>query len=277
MPNSVGFKGTLTDPNIRTYETMQRFVEKTVLVTGAASGIGFASAEQFAREGATVIATDLRMEDLDAAFAELIAEGFSIEKAVQDVSNIEEWKSTVDGIIERHGQLDVLFNNAGCGEFSLIEATTVEQWRHVNAVNLDGVFFGMQAAVRVMKEKGGVIVNNSSIAALVGEPQLPAYSATKGGVRAMTKAAAVDCARRGYPIRINSIHPGYTNTTLVATALASLGDEAEAFAAAAAAAIPMGRLAEPIEIARPVLFLASNDASYMTGAELVVDGGYVAA
>ena len=122
-----------------------------------------------------------------------------------------------------------------------------------------------------------MIVNNSSIAGLVGEPNLAAYSATKGGVRAMTKAAAVDCARRGYPIRINSIHPGYTKTKLVAAALASLGEQAEAFAAATTATIPMGRLAEPIEIARPVVFLASDDASYMTGAELVVDGGYVAA
>ena len=128
-----------------------------------------------------------------------------------------------------------------------------------------------------MKGSGGVIVNNSSIAGVIGEPRLAAYSATKGGVRAMTKAAAVDCARQGYPIRINSIHPGYTNTNLVATALASLGDAAEEFAAAVAAAIPMGRLAEPREIAGPVLFLASDEASYMTGAELVVDGGFVAA
>lgn len=256
---------------------MQRFEGKTALVTGAARGIGFASAEQFAREGATVVATDLRMEDLDAAFGDILTEGLLIEKAVQDVTERETWNRTVDDIIERHGKLDVLFNNAGGGHFALIEATTLEQWRYVNAVNLDSVFFGMQAAIRVMKVNGGVIINNSSITGLVGEPQLAAYSATKGGVRAMTKAAAVDCARQGYPIRINSIHPGYTNTKLVATALESLGDQAEEFAAAATAAIPMGRLAEPIEIARPVLFLASDDASYMTGAELIVDGGFVAA
>jgi NAD(P)-dependent dehydrogenase (short-subunit alcohol dehydrogenase family) len=247
------------------------------LVTGAASGIGFASAEQFAREGATVIATDLEMADLDEAFADLVTEGLAIEKAVQDVTENDTWGRVVDDIVQRHGRLDVLFNNAGGGHFALIEATTLEQWRYVNAVNLDSVFFGMQAAIRVMKETGGSIINNSSIAGLIGEPQLAAYGATKGGVRAMTKAAAVDCARQGYPIRINSIHPGYTDTNLVATALASLEDQAEAFAAATTAAIPMGRLAEPVEIARPVLFLASDDASYMTGAELVVDGGYVAA
>ena len=256
---------------------MQRFLGKTALVTGAASGIGLASAEQFACEGATVIATDLRMEDLDTAFDDNMPEGHSIEKMVQDVTERETWYRIIDGIMERHGRLDVLFNNAGGGHFALIEATTIEQWRYVNALNLDSVFFGMQAAIRAMKVNGGAIINNSSIAGLIGEPQLAAYSATKGGVRAMTKAAAVDCARQGYPIRINSIHPGYTNTKLVATALESLGDGAEEFAAATTAAIPMGRLAEPIEIARPVLFLASDDASYITGAELVVDGGFVAA
>ena len=256
---------------------MKRFDGKTVLVTGAASGIGRASAEQFAREGATVIATDLRMEDLDAAFGDVVAEGLSIETGVQDVTEFETWHVTLDNIVERHGRLDVLFNNAGGGHFALIEATTVDQWRYVNAVNLDSVFFGMQAAIKAMKLQGGSIVNNSSIAGMVGEPQLAAYSATKGGVRAMTKAAAVDCARQGYAIRINSIHPGFTNTPLVATALESLGDQADEFAAAATAAIPMGRLAEPMEIAKAVLFLASDDASYITGAELVVDGGYVAA
>ena len=256
---------------------MNRFEGKTILVTGAANGIGFASASEFAREGGVVVATDLDKAALDKAFTEPIAVGLRIETAVQDVTERDTWNSVIEEIVSRHGHLDVLFNNAGGGHFALIDATTMEQWRYVNAVNLDSVFFGMQAAIHVMKKKGGSIVNNSSIAALIGEPQLAAYAATKGGVRAMTKVAAVDCARRGYPIRIHSIHPGYTNTNLVATALASLGDEAEAFAAASVAAIPMGRLAEPIEIARPVLFLASDDASYMTGSELVVDGGYVAA
>ena len=256
---------------------IERFAGKSILVTGAASGIGFATAEQFAREGGIVTATDLNREGLEKAFEKLKVEGLAIETSVQDVTEQQTWALTVEGIVERHGQLDILFNNAGGGHFALIEETTLEQWRYVNALNLDSVFFGMQEAIKVMKNKGGAIVNNSSIAGLIGEPQLAAYSGTKGGVRAMTKAAAVDCARRGYPIRINSIHPGYTNTNLVATALASLGDRADEFAAAAIAAIPIGRLAEPIEIARPVLFLASDDASYITGAELVVDGGFVAA
>ncbi len=256
---------------------MNRFLGKIVLVTGAASGIGLASAEEFGREGAVLIASDIDKDALDTALAGLVAEGRTVEAHRLDVTDPEAWESLVADIVARHGRLDVLFNNAGGGHFALVDATTLEQWRFVNAVNLDGTFFGMQTAIRAMsKTGGGAIVNNSSIAGMIGEPQLAAYSATKGGVRAMTKAAAVDCARRGLNIRINSIHPGYTNTPLVHGALASLGDQAEAFVAAGMAKVPMGRLGDPREIARPVLFLASDDASFMTGAELVVDGGYTA-
>ena len=256
---------------------MSRFEGKIVLVTGAASGIGLAAAEQFARNGGTVVATDINLSGLEAATAAFIEAHLDIQTQEQDVTDQEAWNRIVGEIVDRHGHLDVLFNNAGGGHFAMIEDTTLDQWRYVNKLNLDSVFFGMQAAIKVMKIDGGVIINNSSIAGIIGEPQLAAYSATKGGVRTMTKAAAVDCARKGYPIRINSIHPGYTNTNLVATALESLGDMAEEFAASVVAGIPMGRLAEPHEIAGPVLFLASDDASYMTGAELVVDGGFTAA
>lgn len=132
----------------------------------------------------------------------------------------------------------------------------------------------MQAGIAVMKKNGGVIINVASIAANVAEPLLSAYSATKGGVSMLTKTAAIDCARSGYDIRINSIHPGYTNTKLVQDALASLGPAAEEFAEAATTAIPLGRLAEPAEIAGPIAFLASDDTAYMIGSELIVDGGY---
>ncbi len=255
---------------------MKRFEGKVVLVTGAASGIGQASAVEFAREGAVLIGTDINEAGLNDAFGQIRADGLTVETIRQDVTDKDGWRTLIDDVVARHGRLDVLFNNAGGGDFALVDATTLEQWRYVNALNLDSVFFGMQEAIRVMKENGGVIVNNSSIAAMVGEPQLAAYSATKGGVRSMTKAAAVDCARRGMPVRINSIHAGFTNTALVHNALASMGQEGAAFAARGVKKIPMGRLAEPREIARPVLFLASDDASYMTGSELVVDGGYIA-
>lgn len=255
---------------------MCRFDGKIVLVTGAASGIGRATAIEFVREGATLVATDIDKMTLDAALAGIIAQNSSVETLEQDVTDKGAWRALADGIVDRYGGLDVLFNNAGGGHFARVDDTTLEQWRYVNALNLDSVFFGMQEAIRIMGGRGGAIINNSSIAGIIGEPYLAAYGATKGGVRAISKAAAVDCARRGLPIRINSLHAGFTNTPLVARALESLGDKAEAFAAATVSRVPMGRLAEPAEIARAVLFLASDDASYMTGSELVVDGGYTA-
>ncbi|MBD3663807.1 SDR family oxidoreductase [Sulfitobacter sp. TSTF-M16] len=231
---------------------------------------------EFASEGAIVVATDINKTGLEDALSDDLGEGLKIETHRQDTTDASGWTTLVQDIVSRHGRLDVLFNNAGGGDFVVIDETTEQQLRSVIAVNLEGVFFGMQAAIRAMQENGGAIINNSSIAAMVGEPYLAAYAATKGGVRSSTKAAAVDCARRGWPIRINSIHAGYTETPLVGRALESLGDKAEEFVAAGVARIPMGRLAQPREIARAVLFLASDDASYMTGAELVVDGGYIA-
>ena len=256
---------------------MGKFEGKVILVTGGSRGIGLATAEQFAREGGTVIASGIDEPELGAAVAALAAEGLRVESRVQDVTDRAAWNATLDDIVRRHRKLDVLVNNAGTGDFAGIEDTTPEQWSRVLEVNLSGVFFGTQAAIAVMKSRGGAIVNVASIAANVAEPLLAAYSASKGGVAQLTKAAAVDCARRGYGIRINSIHPGYTQTRLVHDALASLGDAAEEFAAEATKAIPLGRLADPAEIARPILFLASDDAAYMVGAELIVDGGYTIA
>lgn len=251
---------------------MQRFTDRIVLVTGAARGIGRAAAAESAREGAVVHATDIDEAALSAMRTELAAEALSVTTHCQDVSVEADWQAVFSAI----GRVDVLVNNAGWGFLKTIEDTSLDEWRRLMAVNVESVFLGMKVAIPAMRDSGGVIVNVASIAANVAEPLFPAYNATKGAVSMLTKAAAVDCARKRWPIRINSLHPGYCDTKLVRDAIGALGDAAGDFASGVAAAIPLGRLAEPREIARPLLFLASDDAAYMVGAELVVDGGYVA-
>jgi NAD(P)-dependent dehydrogenase (short-subunit alcohol dehydrogenase family) len=255
---------------------MQRFTDKVILVTGGARGIGLAAVEQFALEGGLVCASDVDEEALNGAVAELTAKGLRVEALVQDVTDEAAWARTIAGLTDRHGRFDVLVNNAGAGFLLSVEDTSLAQWRKLMAINLESVFLGTRAAIGAMKEKGGVIVNVASIAANVAEPLFPAYNATKGGVSMFTKAAAVHCARQGWPVRINSLHPGYCETKLVADAVAGLGAAAADFAQHVVSQIPIGRLATPLEIARPLLFLASDDAAYMVGNELIVDGGYTA-
>ena len=257
---------------------MNRFEGKVALLSGAARGIGGAAAELLAREGAQVIVTDYDAEDAKSSVNTLVGEGLKIEADTLDVTKEEEWERVINGIMERFGRLDVLVNNAGVGWAGSVEECTLEDWKKINAVNVEGVFLGTQKAIAVMKDSGGSIVNVASIAGNVGEPALAAYNASKGAVRIFTKAAALHCAKKGYPIRVNSLHPGYTETKLVNTLIEDMpGDEGQAYADHVVEMIPMKRLAQPMEIARPLVFLASEDASYMTGSELVVDGGYIAA
>jgi len=250
---------------------------KVVLITGGASGIGLASAEACAREGAVVVISDLNATTGEAQARRLVAAGLKVEFLQQDATSEADWQRVVDEIVRRHGRLDVLVNNAGIAVIAPLEQETLDGWRRTQAVNMEGVFLGTREAVRVMKGHGGSIVNISSIEGLIGEPLLPAYNASKGGVRIFTKSAALHCAQQRYGIRVNSVHPGYITTPLMMDALATMPPEqATALQQDLMQRIPLARPGEPREVGAVVLFLASDESSYVTGSELVVDGGYTA-
>jgi NAD(P)-dependent dehydrogenase (short-subunit alcohol dehydrogenase family) len=256
---------------------MGRIANKIALITGAAGGIGLATAELFAQEGAKVVMTDINIGKLEAQGRRMAAEGLTVTVAAHDVTLPEDWDRIISATLERHSRLDIVVNNAGIGHLANVEEETLEGWRRILGINLDAVFLGTQKAIKVMKAQGGSIVNISSIEGIIGESPLAAYNASKGGVRIFTKSAALHCAEQGYGIRVNSIHPGYVITPMVTDTIAALpADVAEALQKDLLGRIPLGRLAEAREIAQAILFVASDDASYMTGAELVIDGGYTA-
>lgn len=254
---------------------MGRLAGKIALITGAGLGLGRASAEMMAREGAHVIVTDIGTDDLDETACRIRAAGGSVETHLLDVCGEADWARIAAAVTAAHGGLDVLVNNAGIAPIGTIESCDMAEWRACMAVNADGVFLGCKAAVRLMKGRGaGSIVNLSSIDGIIGEADLAAYCASKGAVRTLTKAVAVHCAERGYGIRCNSVHPGYIWTPQTENYLAGLGKPA-AERAKALARHPIGRLGRPEDVAFMVLYLASDESTFVTGAELVVDGGYL--
>jgi len=257
---------------------MKRMQNKVCLVTGGARGLGLAAVEALLQEGARVMLTDRDVAAGEAEAARLVKQGHAARFMAQDVTQASQWTGVLDRTVAAwNAPLDVLVNNAGIADLAHVETESLEHWRKTLAVNLDGVFLGTQAAIAHMKGRGGSIVNIASIEGLIGEPLIPAYNASKGGVRIFSKSAAIHCARSGYNIRINSVCPGFAETQMVAGAVGALPpDQAQAFVARTLARIPMGRFARPEEIARAVLFLASDEASYITGSDLVVDGGMTA-
>jgi NAD(P)-dependent dehydrogenase (short-subunit alcohol dehydrogenase family) len=231
--------------------------------------------ERFAEEGARVVFSVICTEYAERVAADIVESGGEAIARYQDASVEAGWDTLVDDVIDTWGQLDVLVNNAGIVIVGTVEDTSLEDWRKTQAVNMEGVFMGCRAAIRVMKERGGSIVNLSSIEGLIGEPNTAAYNASKGGVRIFTKSAALHCASNGYGIRVNSVHPGYIMTRLVGNALEGLPEEdAQALLARVMNEIPLGVTGEAVDIANGCLFLASDESKYMTGSELVIDGGY---
>lgn len=251
---------------------------KVALVTGGASGIGRATALTLAREGAAVMVTDLNRAGAEAVAAEIAAAGGKAQALQQDTTDEARWQAVVKATEAAFGKLDVLVNNAGIAIAGPIETFSLTDWQKQQAVNVDGVFLGVKHAIPAMRRAGGgSIVNLSSIAGLRGNRTgLGAYSATKGAVRLFTKTAALECAKD--KIRVNSVHPGIIETPIWDAILPG-GEErrnAGDLNVRARAAVPTGVLGQPQDIANGILFLASDQSSYMSGSELVIDAGITA-
>jgi len=253
---------------------MDRVKGKVAIVTGAAGGLGRAEALLLAMEGAEVVVTDVDETSIKGVAGEINAKGGKAIFVKHDVTSETEWSKVMSGTLEAFGRLDVLVNNAGVILYKKIEDISLAEWRWLMSVNLDGVFLGTKFAIEAMKKNGGgSIINISSVAGLIGNPDASAYHASKGGVRAFTKAAAIECSKAGYGynIRVNSIYPGVINTRM-ADDLRK--DEVKYRTALSWHA--MGHFGEPEDVAYGVLYLASEESKFLTGSELVIDGGWTA-
>lgn len=259
---------------------MGRVQDRVAIVTGGASGIGRGCAERLAAEGAIVVITDIQ-EALGAeVVAGITATGGRAEFLAHEVTDEAAWARVVEHTVAQHGGLHILVNNAGIGIGGSILDMSLADWQRQQAINLDGVFLGVKHCIPAMRDAGGgSIVNMSSVAGLKGSPNLAAYNATKGGVRLFTKGVALECARSGWNVRVNSVHPGIIDTpiwTKVTAGLIAEGANAVDVDAMAQLGVPMGKPGYPLDIANGVLFLASEESRYITGTELVIDGGLTA-
>jgi len=250
---------------------MGRLADKVAIVTGGGSGIGAAIASLFAKEGARVVVTDVD-EDGGAEVARAL--GGSARYIRQDVADEAGWGATVAAARDAFGGLHILVNNAGSALEGTPEDTSLETWRRVNGVNVEGVFLGCRAAIPAIRESGGgAIVNIASRSAIRSAPvHLAAYGASKGAVRQYTMTVALYCAQEGMNIRCNSINPGPVDTPLLRASFAQAADPAGR-EQAIAGRVPLGKIGRPEDIAYAALFLASDEAAFVTGAELTVDGG----
>ena len=254
-----------------------RVAGKVALITGGASGIGRGCAERLAEEGAHVVITDVQDTLGQEVVAGLVESGCSAVYQSHDVTDEAQWQAVIASTVAKFGGLHVLVNNAGIGIGGSILDFTLEDWRRQQAINLDGVFLGMKHAIPAMRDAGGgSVINMSSVAGLKGSANLSAYNATKGGVRLLTKGVALECAQERWAVRVNSVHPGVIDTpiwTKVNPEYFEEGENAVDVEAMAAEGVPTGEVGYPLDIANGVLFLASDESRYITGTELVIDGG----
>ena len=248
-----------------------RLEGKVALISGGARGMGAAEAKLFAQEGAKVIIGDVLEDEGRRTEAEINEAGGECVFLRLDVTQEAQWTAAVESAVQRFGKLDILVNNAGVVARGTLEDTTLEEWDRVMDINAKGVFLGTKAAIPAMRSSGGgSIINISSMSGIVGQDYIqPVYNASKGAVRIFTKAAAIQYAKEG--IRVNSVHPGPIDTDMAGSRLADANLQQ-----AAEQRVPLGRTARPEEVAYGVLFLASDESSFMTGSELVIDGGITA-
>ncbi len=249
---------------------MGRLDGKVAIITGGARGMGEAECRLFAKEGAKVVVTDVLEEEGGAVARQIREDGGEATFLAHDVTSESRWQEVIAAVVNTNGKIDVLVNNAGLGLLKTVDETRTDQWDRMMNVNAKGTFFGCKYIVPAMqKAGGGSIINISSMYGIVGAPAAAAYNAAKGAVKMLTKSCAVDYAK--YNIRVNSVHPGFILTPI----FGHLAKDEEAMKLRLGTTL-MERPGRPEEVAYPVLFLASDESSFMTGSELVVDGGYTA-
>ncbi len=251
-----------------------RLEGKVALITGGARGMGAAEAKMFSREGAKVVICDVLEADGQQTEAEINETGGDAIFVKLDVTQQSEWDAAISRTVEQFGKLDIIVNNAGVASNLSIEETTIEEWDRVMDINAKGVFLGTKAAITQMKSQGtgGSVINISSISGNVGQDGVAAaYNSSKGAVRIFSKSAAIQHAKDG--IRVNTIHPGPIQTPMTQAGWENAERVGDFFVQQST---PMGRYGKPEEVANGALFLASDESSYVTGAELVIDGGYTA-
>lgn len=260
---------------------------RVALISGALRGIGLSIAERYVAEGAEVILTDLSQTSDPLVSHTLQRLGSAASYFKLDVAQEADWRAAEHSARARYGRLDILVNNAGTDFNGAVESIELAAWKRIMSINLDGVFLGTKTFTALLAESGAKtpfgssIINVSSILGLVGYSETSAYNASKGAVRLFTKSVAVEYATKRKPIRVNSLHPGFVKTPLLDSGMqkwveSGMAAKAQDLMDALAAATPNGRIADPAEIAGAAFFLASDDSSFCTGSELIVDGGWTA-
>ncbi len=252
---------------------MGRVANKVAFITGGASGLGKATAEMMAREGAKVVIADRNVEGAEAVARQI---GPAAIAVALDVTDEQQWIAALDAAEAAFGKLNVLVHSAGVGVLKSVEDISVEEWNFVHAVNLDGPFLGNKHAIPRMKAHApGSIIIISSVSGIIAGHNMSAYNTSKAAARMLAKTTALHCAKRGYNIRCNSVHPTFIDTPMVQSMLVAGGDPAKV-RQKLESQVPLGRLGEPDDVAYCILYLASDESKFVTGAEFVLDGGITA-